>query len=377
MSEALVSSDILYWARQRAKMSIEQLAESIKVKVDKVQKWEDGEKKPTFTQAQKLAKVFQIPFGYLFLKNPPTETLAIPDLRTFDNRPISTISPNFRILLNNIEAKQEWYKEYILENDLGKKEFLEKFNLKSDKELLINDITINLNLQKYIAKGLNPKNFLEQLTEEIRNLDILVMKGANVANATRKKLDLEEFRGFAIYDVYAPLIFINTADSYTAQLFTLLHEVVHLWIGKSGISPQISQTNNEIEFFCNEIVGEILMPKSLVQEDANYEDLAKKFSVSTQAMLTRMYFLKLINADTYKKYTEIEKEKFLEIKETKRKSSGGNFYYTLKSKIGENFSYALLGSLYEGKISYKDTSYLLDVSPTVINNFAKELKIVR
>ena len=117
MSEALITPDVLTWARQRAEISLEQLADKLTVQVEKIQKWEKGENKPTFVQAQKIAKIFQIPFGYLFLQTPPEDKLPIPDLRTFKNEPIGELSPEFKSLLNDILLKQKWYKDYILEND--------------------------------------------------------------------------------------------------------------------------------------------------------------------------------------------------------------------------------------------------------------------
>lgn len=384
MSEALITPDVLAWARQRAEISLEQLATSLKVQVDKVQKWEQGEKKPTFLQAQKIAKIFQIPFGYLFLQTPPEESLAIPDLRTFRNEPIGELSPEFKSLLNDIILKQKWYKDYILENDGEEKFFLQQFTINSNKIDIINNINQILNLNDSIGKSLERRTLLNKLTKKIEKLDILVMKNGIVGSNTHKPLNTSEFRGFAIYDRFAPLIFLNSKDTLSAQIFTLIHELVHLWIGESGVSLlDLNHTDNEIELFCNDITAEILVPKTLLDTywndsldfEEHYEELASIFSVSTLVILNKLYGFKYIDFETYNKYTKIEAEKFKQFMSIKKKAGGGDFYKTLKTKNGTNFSTALIVSTLEGKTLYKEAATLLNTNSSSINKFAQELGI--
>jgi Zn-dependent peptidase ImmA (M78 family)/DNA-binding transcriptional regulator YiaG len=384
MSEALITPDVLAWARQRAKISLEQLAETLKVQVEKVQKWENGEKKPTFLQAQKIANIFQIPFGYLFLQTPPEDKLPIPDLRTFKNEPIGELSPEFKSLLNDIILKQKWYKDYILENEGEEKYFLEQFTINSDKEEIINNINQLLNLDDLIGKSLDKRKLLNKLTQRIEKLDILVMKNGIVGSNTHKPLDTNEFRGFAIYDKFAPLIFINSKDTVSAQTFTLIHEFVHLIIGESGVSLlDLNHTDNEIELFCNELTAEILVPIKLldiywdksVDFEEHYMELSNIFSVSTLVILNKLYGLGYINYSTYDTYVQVENEKFIKYLTTKKKTAGGDFYKTLKTKNGTNFSNALVVSTLEGKTLYKEAATLLNTSSSSINKFAQELGI--
>lgn len=384
MSEALITPDVLTWARQRAEISLEQLADTLKVQVEKIQKWEKGENKPTFLQAQKIAKIFQIPFGYLFLQNPPEDKLPIPDLRTFRNEPIGELSPEFKSLLNDIILKQKWYKDYILENDGDEKFFLEKFTINSNKNEIIDNIKKLLHLENYIGKSLKREDLLNKLIREIEKLDILVMKNGIVGSNTHKPLNTKEFRGFAIYDKFAPLIFLNSKDANSAQIFTLIHELVHLWIGESGVSLlDLNHTDNKIELFCNEITAEILVPKNLLDSywnnltdfEEHYEELATIFSVSTLVILNKLYGLKYINYETYSKYTNIEAEKFKEFMANKKKTSGGDFYKTLKTRNGTIFSTALIVSTLEGNTLYKEAATLLNTNSSNINRFAQELGI--
>ena len=385
MSTALITPCILIWARERSYFTLEKLAESLKITSDKVQLWESGELKPTFVQAQKIAKLFQIPFGYLFLTEPPMDALPIPDLRTFHNKPIGELSPEFKSLLNDIILKQKWYKDYILENEGSEKYFLEQYTITDTKESIINNINQTLHLEKYIAKSLPKRVFLNKIIYEIEKLDILVMKNGIVGSNTHKSLKVSEFRGFAIYDKFAPLIFLNSKDALSAQIFTLIHELVHLWIGESGVSLlDFNHTDNDIELFCNDITANILVPNTILNQywnsnldlEIHYTDMANIFSVSTLVILNKIYSLKYITYKKYIYYIEIEQNKFLDYNKNKPKNPGGDFYKTLKTRNGTNFSHALIRSTLEGKTLYKDAANLLNTNFSNINKFAKELKIM-
>lgn len=384
MSQALITPSIITWARERAQLNLDNCAKLLKIKVDKLLMWENGEKKPTLKQAQDIAQKLQVPMGFLYLKEPPKEELEIPDLRTFSNS--NKISPSFRKLLHDIKIKQEWYKDYILENGLSEKFFLENYTLDSKKDEIIVDIIDKLNLRKLIGKSIQPRNFLNSIVKEVEKLDILVMKSGIVGSNTHNKLNLNEFRGFAIYDRYAPLIFINTKDSISAQTFTLLHELVHLWIGESGISSlDFINIDNEVELFCNEIAANILVPSELLEYywddtdnfENHYEELSKIFSVSTLVILNRLYSLKYIDYAMYFDYSNIEKEKFNKFSKIKREDRKGDFYKTLKSKLGTNFSHAIIESTLEGKVSYKEASYLLGTKYSKINEYAIKLGVIK
>ncbi len=379
MSEALIAPSTLIWARQRAHLTIDRIAQ----KFAKIELWERGEARPTFAQAQKLATYLQVPFGYLFLPTPPIEELPIPDLRTLGSHPIVDISPDFRDLLNSISLKQQWYKEHLLSEGETPKPYLAKHTIQSGKIAIANDIISTLELTSLIGKNLDKKILLGKLADASENAGILVMKNGIVGNNTHKKLSIEEFRGFSIYDPIAPLVFINSTDAIAGQIFTLVHELVHLWIGEAGISSlDFEHTDNQIEHFCNAVTTEILIPKELMlanfdtTKPAQYQTLANTFSVSTLAILNRLYNLGLLSQDQRKTLTKLEQDNFDAQPKNESSKSGGDFYRTLKTKNGNLFSVALIASTLNGKTTYKEAASLLDTSIKGIDKYAKHLGVM-
>src|SRR5690606_38357803 len=142
-------------------------------------------------------------------------------------------------------------------------------------------------------------------------------------------------QGFTIVDKYAPFVFINSDDWNAAQLFTMVHELVHIWIGKSGISNQIEPSlefNDKlhpVELFCNEVTANALMPYELMKnlESSTFNSsysvftAAKQLGVSSFALLIRALKMKIISTQRYynlKKESDKEFQAFIQ-KEMDRK----------------------------------------------------------
>lgn len=377
-NKALINENILKWAMDRASFDVDSLSK----KFTKISDWAEGKLKPTFTQAQKLAKTLQIPFGYFYLKNLPEELLPIPDLRTFSG--VSQISPTFTELLNDVTRKQNWYKEYAIENQHLRIDSIGRFSVNHDFKEVASDIINKIKLKK-MTKG-NKKDFFDNSVRLIEDIGILVMRNSILGSNTHKSLELEEFRGFAIYDEYAPLIFINTRDTENARIFTLFHELAHLWISSSGISNSTLSDNIDIninELFCNNVAAEILMPEkefiSIFSQENNTEKAIEKleehFCVSKFAVINKLYGLKLIDYNTYNTLYNTAKSSYLEFisrKKQTKKSGGGNSYVVARARVGKRFSSAVVYSTMEGKTLHRDAGHLLNINPSSISKYAQE-----
>lgn len=385
MTEALVTSQVIEWARERSYLDIDTVAEKLKIKPDKLDAWEKGDERPTFRQAQSLAQKLHIPFGYLFLPEPPVEKLPLPDLRTVTGMPSRPPSPDFFDLLNDILRKQQWYKEYQEREGARPVPFIGRFTLSNSPEIIATDIRETLDINdKMREESENWEQFLREFIRRAENTGVLVLRSGIVGNNTYRKLDVEEFRGFAISDELAPVIFINEQDAKAAQIFTLAHELVHLWIGESGISnpdyrKRPSQQQNIIDRFCDQVAAETLLPKEdfLSRWDdnntlkENLQTLATRYRVSEFVVLRRAYENEKLTADDYhSQYKEL-----LAAHKRVKGKGGGDFYRNLLARNSSKLTITLLVASAEGRVSQREAARLLNIKvktlPVVRNEIMK------
>lgn len=373
-NEAFITPSVLEWAIKRAGVS----AESIHKKAEQ---WVSGKARPTFKQAVDIAKTLQIPFGYLWLKEPPKEQEIIPDLRTIGNGGLAQIPLELKTVVNDVKQKQEWFKEYAKTNGILKCEAIGRFKGSDDTQEIADDVTARLEIQDLVGSGCDKDRMLKNLIEKIEKLGILVMRNSILRGNTKKKLNLDTFRGFAIFDEFAPLIFINTNDSKAGQIFTLMHEVAHLWIGQSGISDSDIRENNKIELACNEIAAKILMPKTKIQkafrefdDDRWLECIADRFSVSTLAVLNRLRSLSLLAPRRYQELYNAELERLSRIPKT-RPSGAPPPEVMVRVRNGYLFTFVVTSSVLSGDETYTNGASLLGFKNTdLINKVAKEIR---
>ena len=373
-NEAFITPSVLEWAIKRAGVS----AESIHKKAEQ---WVSGKARPTFKQAVDIAKTLQIPFGYLWLKEPPKEQEIIPDLRTIGNGGLAQIPLELKTVVNDVKQKQEWFKEYAKTNGILKCEAIGRFKGSDDTQEIADDVTARLEIQDLVGSGCDKDRMLKNLIEKIEKLGILVMRNSILRGNTKKKLNLDTFRGFVIFDEFAPLIFINTNDSKAGQIFTLMHEVAHLWIGQSGISDSDIRENNKIELACNEIAAKILMPKTKIQkafrdfdDDRWLECIADRFSVSTLAVLNRLRSLSLLALRRYQELYNAELERLSRIPKT-RPSGAPPPEVMVRVRNGYLFTFVVTSSVLSGDETYTNGASLLGFKNTdLINKVAKEIR---
>jgi Zn-dependent peptidase ImmA (M78 family) len=198
------------------------------------------------------------------------------------------------------------------------------------------------------------------LCSKSEELGILVMINGVVSSNTRRKLDPREFRGFALVDPLAPVIFVNGADTKAAQIFTLVHEVAHEWLGRGGLDDVdlSGSSNDEVEVWCNRVAGEILVPQALLREDFNaaaglgdeLDRLARTYKVGTLVVLRGLRDAEFISATDYPEIFRAELSRVLDLI-AERGGSGGNFYNTLPIRVSRKFARLSLQALLRGKPS--------------------------
>ncbi|WP_445229517.1 ImmA/IrrE family metallo-endopeptidase [Duganella rhizosphaerae] len=373
MTQALINPALMTWSRRRAGLTQAELAASIPVKEEKVLAWETGESRPTFRQAQQWADRAHIPFGFLFLKAPPQEVLPLPDLRTVGSDTPESPSVDLLDMVRDVLRKQAWYLDYLAEQEREALPFVGGFSSADAIDDVVADIRRVLGVQAPLKKG--GDEYMRQLVAGADAAGILVMRSGIVGSNTHRKLDVGEFRGFAISDRYAPVVFINLADAPAARLFTLIHELAHIWIGSSGISSVSPADNRKIETFCNAVAGEFLVPELLFRERwkhavdwiAQLPELAAGFHVSKLVIARRACDLGFISRDAYVAFYLAELKAYRD-----QKGGGGNFYQSAEGKNSKRFSRAVLSEALSGRLLLREAGKLLGVQPAKVRTYAEK-----
>jgi Zn-dependent peptidase ImmA (M78 family)/DNA-binding XRE family transcriptional regulator len=369
----------LSWARERAQLSEAMLAKKLRVEKDKLIAWERGQIRVTFKQAQAFAKQTLIPFGYLFLNVEPVEVLPIPDLRTIDNEHNPRPSAELIKMVHVIIERQEWYRDYLRQVQvLVHNPYLGRFNSQQNASVLVADMRNVLGIPARPERG-SWEDYYNSLIKKIENVGILVMRQGDLGHYT-KPLNVKEFRGFALFDSLAPIIFINQADAPSARLFTLIHELAHIWIGQSGVSDAKPNASRAEEVLCNAVAAELLVPageflaiwQTLPEWQFNLPALEAHFHVSKWVLARRALTLQKITLPEYQGYIErVQREH----RERERSESGPSYYRTRKSQVSERFAKALVSETLSGRVLLRDAGKLLNIAPNKIISFAEELGI--
>lgn len=388
MTAALVNPDLLRWARERAHLAVEALAHKVGTRAEKVAAWETGDMRPTFKQAQKLADVVHVPFGYLFLTVPPEEALPIPDFRTPANRFYRTPSADLLDVLQDIKFKQDWYRDYLRQQGADALRFMGRFTNQSPVEHVARDITATFGVTEETRRGAGSwEGYLRTLVHKAEAAGIWVMITGTVAGNTHRPLSVDEFRGFAIGDAYAPLVFINGKDAKAAQIFTLAHELAHLWIGADGISsPELGKPGYQdlpaVERFCNQVAAEFLLPADSFMLnwdggadalDVRLQDCARHYRVSRVVVARRAYDLNLLDWETYQDFYTQEVERWK--KDQSGGEGGGDYYFSANVRNGERYTRTVLLNALSGRLLLRDAGRLLNVSPAKLKPFAAKLNL--
>ena len=360
-----IKPELLRWACERAGFDTADLAE----RIPQLPAWERGETRPTLKQVELFARTVHAPVGYLFLQQPPVEQVPIPDFRTIGNQFIGHPSPDLLETIYLCQQRQEWYRDYARSMGEDACPFVGTADLSQDV------ITVAARIRTALGFDLDARRRMRTWEEALRRFieqsddaGFLVMVNGVVGSNNHRKLDPEEFRGFALSDPVAPLVFLNGSDSKSAQMFTLAHELAHLWLGQSALSDvaPVSDPSNRVEIWCNKVAAELLVPlvalQDAYQKNADLENevarLARHFKVSTLVILRRIHDAGYLTQKEFWAAYRMELARLMAVP----RGSGGNFYLTQAARVGKRFARALVGSTLEGQTLHRDAFRLLGFS---------------
>lgn len=379
--KAYITPKILTWARESARMPSDVAASKVGKSIEILKEWESGVSQPTIKQAEKLAKIYKRPFALFFLPEIPKDFHPLQDFRKPNSIKLTTGSI---FIIREIQQKQAWLSDVLEENGEEKLPFIGKYTINDSPEKVAKDILSTLNI--------NPNNYIE--TNPIKEWVIKAEHNGIYVSRTsfihsRLTLDKNEVQGFAIASPYAPFVFVNSKDWAAPQLFTLVHEIAHLWIAETGISNEIEleQTNSKthpVEIFSNEVAANILMPKELIinldsktfDNSKEVFNTAKLLGVSSFALLYRAFNLSIIDLKRYKylkdqatiDFNDFLKREELKKENQKKQKGGPNPYLLRLNKNSRLFTQFVLDGFKSGFVEPTQASFLLN---TPINKFNK------
>ena len=380
MLTAFVNNNLIRWARERSSLTIEAAAEHTHVTVSKLAAWEQGNRLPTMREAANLANRYRIPLGYLYLSEPPQEELPLPDLRVLPGAATGDISPDFIEVIHDAQRKQAWYREELEAANSPELPFIGRFTLSSTPEVIADEIRTTLRIDNNMRNAADTwETFLTVFIRSTEDNGVVVLRSGVVESNNNRKLRVEEFRGFVIADRLAPLIFLNSQDAKAAQIFTLAHELAHLWLDESGVSnPDFRRKAHDqahpVERLCNRVAAETLLPRadftadwrSSQEPSRNVRSLARRYKVSSVVVLRQALDLDVVDEGTYWKLFLEERNR----QQRPHQGSGGDFYNTFLARNSRRLTSALLVAIAEGRISRIDAARLVNIRATTLRSLA-------
>lgn len=374
--------DVLRWARERADLTTEELARKVKLKAERVNEWENSGE-ISMAWAERLAAATYSPLGFLFLSFPPYQSLPINDFRTRVGD--TPLNPSLE-LLETVYAMQQrsgWLREELIDTGAEPVPLVGAFRLGARNVDAADAMRSALGLPAdWAAEARSWFDAFAMLRDQAESAGVTVVFNGVVGNDTTRRLDPDEFQGFALVDEYAPLIFVNNADYKAAQMFTVAHELAHLLVGEEGVS--VSETllpsDHEVEVLCDRIAAEFLVPgaelrafwpRAAMGADW-YQDIARHFKVSRVVAARRALDLGLIDRDTFFDFYAHHKAQG---SRNQGNSEGGNFWNTQRWRIGLRFAGAVARAVKAGRLSHREAYSLTGLKGDAFVNMPSKLGI--
>ena len=374
MQKAKINPKVLRWAVDNNHYSISEFSKKMNRPVDLIIKWTKGEDYPTYIQLEKISyDILKLPIAVFFFPEPPVERIT-KEFRTLPNILINQLSPYFIRLLRKSKSLQLKVIELCDGKNPSSDFILDNFSFDNMQ-----------NIQEVCSKL---RSFLEISIEEQfswRNIDIALKGWRNCIESKGIFIFKDAFgdnniSGFSLYDEHFPIIIINNSLSKSRQIFTIFHELAHIFFQTAGIDSiddsyiyDLSKENKNIEIYCNKFTSEFLVPSNNFYSstrdtsvtEKNITEIAEKYSVSREVILRKYYDLDEINQDEYNYFSNKWNKEAA--KYSKKRGMGGNYYLNKITYLGQNYLDLAFRKYYTNEISKYKLSEYLDIK---VNNIS-------
>jgi len=379
-----VQPAVLRWARETAGLSPDDAAKALALNAAKglnpaqrVLALESGAAAPTRPLLEKMAKAYRRPLLAFYLAEPPKKGDRGSDFRTLPDR--ERDNAQLDALVRDIKVRQGIIRSILEDTEAEPLPFIGSANADESADDLARTISrhVHFSLDEFRARK-DPNEAFAYLRDCIEEAGVFLLLLGNLGSY-HTNISIEVFRGFALADHLAPLIVINDSDARAAWSFTAFHELVHLWLGVTGVSGT-NESQNTIERFCNDVASEILLPEAELAQltelrntdsakaDATISTFARQRNISRSMIAYKLFRKRIIDHDLWNSLTkrfddQWREQKRQESEKNKELEGGPNYYVVRRHRIGQ----ALLGlvrrSLDDGTITYTKAGLVLGVKP--------------
>lgn len=378
MSRIFVEPELLTWAIERSRKPYETMHK----RFPRLASWLAGGLQPTQRQLEDFARTTATPLGYFFLSEPPKEQVPIPDFRTLPDTAIHSPSADLLDTIYAMQRRQQWLRETLVDEGAEPLGFVGTTNLNANTVAVAHEMRKAVGFDGSWAVDVATwKEAVGELRRAIQHIGVMAVVNGVVANNTHRKLDVYEFRGFALCDEYAPLVFVNGADAKSAQMFTLVHEFAHIWLGRGGVSgfDGLFPQGGAVEQFCDKVAAEFLAParevhacwEEVAASESPFNAMARRFKVSPIVASRRALDLGLIDRGTFFAFYEEYCAQELHNQATRR--SGGDFFNNQNTRVGERFAMEVFRAAKEGRLLYQEAYRLTDLNGGTFSKYAQHL----
>lgn len=370
-----VKPEVLTWAYQRAGYDKEgAIAAFPKTKSNPadLEAWLSHKDKPSVSQLQKFATKFLVPFGYLLLDTPPVESIPIPMFRG------KGLSKHFDLNVYDtilyIQRRQNWLEEYLSNNEIDTCQLANTIHLTTPISDAVSILRNELQLKPgWAFRHKDNDEAVNELAQQLEQAGIFLVFNGVVENNTHRKVKVSECRGFALFSEIAPYIFVNNADSKTAQMFTLIHEAAHIMLGESaGHAGEDLREDlfdqDKTESYCNKVAAEFLVPADTLHRIwmGDVRAAAEKFKVSEIVLARRAHDLGLMSSDEYRRFCMGYYARPIP---TKKKGNGGDFQKVSKKRVGLSFAIHVRNAVNSRQLSYTEAYRLTGLYGNTYQSF--------
>lgn len=370
ITKVKISPETLVWAAERGGYTTDNLLDIFPKALD----WIKEESIPTVKQLESFAKKVHIPFGFLFLKKPPKEEIPLTFYRS--NGQIVEKTPLvIKDIVNSVKTKQEWLHDYLKDNNYEELPFIGKLKNFQDLDIInaSNLIRKYLNINEDWYKEITSSQVFRYWIDEFEKNRIFVISTGFVKN-NRRLVDVNMCKGFTLIDKMCPFIYINTNNKGGGKIFTLMHELVHVFIGNSlGLSYEpIHPSSEPLEKFCDSVASELLVPEVNFKKlwnninDNNiskFTKLAGVFHVSKLVIAKKALDCNYIHLSDfwsfYNEYTNIPY----------KQTSGGDYWNSKPYEVSRRFFNYVDTALSQNNILPSEAYKLTNMKGKTYDNF--------